>query len=139
MGNVGFRFHVGLTNPQPLSFLTNFFLCINIISQTNYHNPESESILLLSGFFIFVGGFCVEETSKAMGSLGVLRNTTMVCVPLMRHSVEQMVGDMYQAKIEGADLVELRLDCLKEFNPQRDLQTLLRNKPLPVAVVYRYV
>ncbi|KVH92227.1 Aldolase-type TIM barrel [Cynara cardunculus var. scolymus] len=72
-----------------------------------------------------------------MGSVGVLRNTTMVCVPLMSHSVEQMVSDMYQAKVEGADLVELRLDCLKEFNHQQDLQTLLRRKPLPVAVVYR--
>ncbi|KAI3669321.1 hypothetical protein L6452_40553 [Arctium lappa] len=72
-----------------------------------------------------------------MGSVGVLRNTTMVCVPLMSHSVEQMVSDMYQAKVEGADLVELRLDCLKEFNHHRDLHTLLRRKPLPVAVVYR--
>ncbi|KAJ9561640.1 hypothetical protein OSB04_006800 [Centaurea solstitialis] len=72
-----------------------------------------------------------------MGSVGVLRNTTMVCVPLMSHSVQEMVSDMYQAKIEGADLVELRLDCLKDFDHRRDLETLLRRKPLPAAVVYR--
>ncbi|XP_071732300.1 bifunctional 3-dehydroquinate dehydratase/shikimate dehydrogenase, chloroplastic-like [Rutidosis leptorrhynchoides] len=72
-----------------------------------------------------------------MGSVGVLTKTTMVCAPLLRHSVEQMVSDMYEAKIEGADLIELRLDSLMNFDPNRDLPTLLSNKPLPVVVVYR--
>ncbi|PWA89025.1 3-dehydroquinate dehydratase type I [Artemisia annua] len=73
-----------------------------------------------------------------MGSVGVVRNSrTMVCVPLMSEYVEKMVGDMYEAKVEGADMVELRLDCLKHFQPKRDLPTLLSNKPLPVVVVYR--
>ncbi|KAL8231857.1 hypothetical protein R6Q57_001635 [Mikania cordata] len=72
-----------------------------------------------------------------MGSVGVLRNTTMVCVPLMSHSVEQLVDDMLQAKNEGADLVELRLDCLSEFNPDQHLRTIVCNRPLPIIVVYR--
>nr|GEU88503.1 bifunctional 3-dehydroquinate dehydratase/shikimate dehydrogenase, chloroplastic-like [Tanacetum cinerariifolium] len=72
-----------------------------------------------------------------MGSVGVVRNATMVCVPLMSEYVEKMVGDMFEAKIEGADMLELRLDCLKDFHPKRDLPTLLSNKPLPVVVVYR--
>ncbi|KAJ0753278.1 putative 3-dehydroquinate dehydratase, Shikimate dehydrogenase (NADP(+)) [Helianthus annuus] len=74
-----------------------------------------------------------------MGSLGVLRKTTMVCVPLMSHSVEQLVGDMFQAKNEGADLVEIRLDFLKEFDPVKDLRTIVGCRPLPIVVVYRYV
>ncbi|GKE33349.1 bifunctional 3-dehydroquinate dehydratase/shikimate dehydrogenase, chloroplastic-like protein [Tanacetum coccineum] len=73
-----------------------------------------------------------------MGSVGVVRNATMVCVPLMSEYVEKMVGDMFEAKIEGADMLELRLDCLKDFYPKRDLPTLLSNKPLPVVVVYRH-
>ena len=44
----------------------------------------------------------------------------MVCVPLMSEYVEKMVGDMFEAQIEGADMVELRLDCLKHFQPKRD-------------------
>ncbi|KAF5790684.1 putative 3-dehydroquinate dehydratase, Shikimate dehydrogenase [Helianthus annuus] len=72
-----------------------------------------------------------------MGSLGVLRKTTMVCVPLMSHSVEQLVGDMFQAKNEGADLVEIRLDFLKEFDPVKDLRTIVGCRPLPIVVVYR--
>lgn len=73
-----------------------------------------------------------------MGSVGVLRNTTtMLCVPIMSESVEQMAVDMRRAKAEGADIVELRLDCVKDFRPRRDLETLLFNKSLPVVVVYR--
>ncbi|KAJ0707318.1 putative 3-dehydroquinate dehydratase, Shikimate dehydrogenase (NADP(+)) [Helianthus annuus] len=61
----------------------------------------------------------------------------MVCVPLMSHSVEQLVGDMFQAKNEGADLVEIRLDFLKEFDPVKDLRTIVGCRPLPIVVVYR--
>ncbi|THG18931.1 hypothetical protein TEA_007812 [Camellia sinensis var. sinensis] len=72
-----------------------------------------------------------------MGSVGVLTNSTMICAPLMSQSVEQMVSDMNQAKAQGADVVEIRLDCIKDFQPSRDLQILLNNKPLPVLIVYR--
>ncbi|XP_019187937.1 PREDICTED: bifunctional 3-dehydroquinate dehydratase/shikimate dehydrogenase, chloroplastic-like [Ipomoea nil] len=72
-----------------------------------------------------------------MGSVGLLKNTTMVCAPLMAPSVEELINGMYRAKEQGADLVEIRLDSIKDFNPKQDLQTLLRNKPLPVLIVYR--
>lgn len=55
----------------------------------------------------------------------------------MAQSVEQMVSDMYQAKAQGADVVEVRLDYIKNFQPRQDLETILRNKPLPVLIVYR--
>lgn len=73
-----------------------------------------------------------------MGSLGFLKNSTMVCAPLMAESVEQMLKDMQKAKSEGADIVEIRLDCIKNFQPRKDLEILLRNKPLPVIILYRY-
>ncbi|WOG82794.1 hypothetical protein DCAR_0101962 [Daucus carota subsp. sativus] len=72
-----------------------------------------------------------------MGSLGVLKNTTTVCGQLMSRSVEEMVSDMFKAKAQGADVVELRLDCLKGFRFPRDLGLLLNDRPLPVIVVYR--
>lgn len=72
-----------------------------------------------------------------MGSVGFLKNSTMVCAPLMAESVEQMLKDMRKAKAEGADVVEIRLDCIKGFQPQIDLQILLRNKSLPVITVFR--
>uniref|UniRef100_A0A5B6ZQ17 Shikimate dehydrogenase substrate binding N-terminal domain-containing protein n=1 Tax=Davidia involucrata TaxID=16924 RepID=A0A5B6ZQ17_DAVIN len=72
-----------------------------------------------------------------MGSLGMLKNSTMICAPLMSQSIEQIVDDMYQAKAQGADLVEIRLDCINNFQPRQDLEILLQNKPLPVLIVYR--
>lgn len=72
-----------------------------------------------------------------MGSIGVLTNSTMVCAPLMSQSVEQMVSDMYRAKAQGADVVEIRLDCVKDFKPPRDVKFILDNKPLPVVILYR--
>jgi 3-dehydroquinate dehydratase/shikimate dehydrogenase len=55
----------------------------------------------------------------------------------MAQSVEQMVIDMHSAKAQGADVVEVRLDCISKFQPSQDLETIIRNKPLPVIIVYR--
>lgn len=74
-----------------------------------------------------------------MGSVGLLKNSAMVCAPLMAPSVEQLVHDMLIAKSQGADLVEIRLDAIHNFQPHKDLQLLLRNKPLPVLILYRYI
>ncbi|KAK3200466.1 hypothetical protein Dsin_023881 [Dipteronia sinensis] len=72
-----------------------------------------------------------------MGTVEIMNKTTMICAPLMAQSVEQMVGDMHQAKAQGADLVEVRLDCINNFQPHQDLEIILKNKPLPVLIVYR--
>ncbi|XP_021282921.1 bifunctional 3-dehydroquinate dehydratase/shikimate dehydrogenase, chloroplastic-like isoform X2 [Herrania umbratica] len=72
-----------------------------------------------------------------MGGTGMLNNSTMICALLMAQSVEQMVKDMHQAKAEGAQLVEIRLDYIKNFQPHQDIQIILKNKPLPVIIVYR--
>ncbi|KAJ1695239.1 hypothetical protein LUZ63_011937 [Rhynchospora breviuscula] len=37
----------------------------------------------------------------------------------------------------GADVVELRLDCLSSLQPRSDLERLLTNRPLPALVTYR--
>lgn len=65
------------------------------------------------------------------------KSTNLICAPLMAESVEQMVHDMFQAKAQGADVVEVRLDCINNFKPQQDLETILKQKPLPVIAVYR--
>ncbi|KAJ6757275.1 DEHYDROQUINATE DEHYDRATASE/SHIKIMATE DEHYDROGENASE [Salix koriyanagi] len=67
----------------------------------------------------------------------ILTNSTVVCAPLMARSVEQMVIDMQRAKAQGADAVEVRLDFIDSFQPSPDLETIIRNKPLPVIIVYR--
>ncbi|XP_028554264.1 bifunctional 3-dehydroquinate dehydratase/shikimate dehydrogenase, chloroplastic-like [Dendrobium catenatum] len=66
-----------------------------------------------------------------------MAGVSLVCVPLVAKSVEQMLSEMATAKVRGADVVEIRLDHLASFEPRRDLDLLLRNRPLPALVTYR--
>ncbi|KAK6777577.1 hypothetical protein RDI58_024295 [Solanum bulbocastanum] len=72
-----------------------------------------------------------------MGSVGLLKNSAMVCAPLMATSVDQLIDDMVEAKSQGADCVEIRLNAIHNFQPHKHLQLLFKNKPLPILIVYR--
>ncbi|KAF3440499.1 hypothetical protein FNV43_RR18783 [Rhamnella rubrinervis] len=72
-----------------------------------------------------------------VGNEGIRKNPTLICTPIMAESVEKMVIDSGKAKASGADLVEIRLDSLKFFNPHDDLKTLIRDCPLPTLFTYR--
>lgn len=56
----------------------------------------------------------------------------------MGESVDKMKIDVDKAKASGADLVEIRLDSLKNFSPHEDLNTLIKGRPLPVLFTYRF-
>ncbi|KAL2345742.1 hypothetical protein Fmac_007027 [Flemingia macrophylla] len=74
-----------------------------------------------------------------MGSNELIKPSVMVCAPITTTqqsvSTEQIVNGMHQAKAEGADMVEIRLQCVTNFNPLHDLKVILQNKPLPVLIV----
>ncbi|CAL9772552.1 unnamed protein product [Musa acuminata subsp. burmannicoides] len=70
-------------------------------------------------------------------SIPHIHRMTLLCVPLVAKTVEQMMADMAAAKARGADLVEIRLDHLSDFEPRRDLHLLVGDRPLPVLVTYR--
>lgn len=73
------------------------------------------------------GGACFEETKKS----------TLLCSSLTAPSVQGMIEEAQEAKMAGADVVELRLDYLQEFRPEQDLDVLLRQIELPCIVTYR--
>ncbi|XP_010240938.1 PREDICTED: bifunctional 3-dehydroquinate dehydratase/shikimate dehydrogenase, chloroplastic isoform X2 [Nelumbo nucifera] len=64
-------------------------------------------------------------------------NSTFICAPIMGQSVDQMLINMGKAKAAGADLVELRLDYIKNFNPYQDLEVMIKQCPLPTLCTYR--
>lgn len=66
-------------------------------------------------------------------------NPTLICVPIMGDSVGEMLVDTGKAKASGADLVEIRLDCLKNCSPHEDLKTIIKHCPLPTLFTYRFV
>ncbi|XP_024021972.1 bifunctional 3-dehydroquinate dehydratase/shikimate dehydrogenase, chloroplastic [Morus notabilis] len=70
---------------------------------------------------------------------GARRNSTLICAPVMAESVDQMVEQMRKANQLGADLVELRVDFMKNFRPRHDLEILIQYCPLPTLVTYRPV
>ncbi|MBA0554947.1 hypothetical protein Golob_014019 [Gossypium lobatum] len=55
----------------------------------------------------------------------------------MAESVDQMLVQMQKAKDFGGDLVELRVDFLKNFVPRQDLDILIKQAPLPTLITYR--
>lgn len=81
------------------------------------------------------------DSSTALSDLGkneIKKNSSLVCVPIMADSADLMIVDTHKAKTSGADIVEIRLDSLKIFNPQEDLKTLIEECPLPTLFTYRF-
>ncbi|KAF8392533.1 hypothetical protein HHK36_022878 [Tetracentron sinense] len=83
------------------------------------------------------GPLSLASLDLEMSSRGMGRNPTLVCAPLMGESVDQMLIDMGKAKESGADLVEIRLDFIKNFSPRQDLEILIKKCPLPTLITYR--
>ncbi|XP_043720623.1 bifunctional 3-dehydroquinate dehydratase/shikimate dehydrogenase, chloroplastic-like [Telopea speciosissima] len=71
------------------------------------------------------------------GREGLGRNPTLLCAPIMGQSVDQMLSEISKAKAGGADLVEVRLDYLNNFNPRQDLEILIKQSPLTTLITYR--
>lgn len=69
---------------------------------------------------------------------GARKNPTLICAPIMADTVDQMLNLMRKAKASEADLVEIRLDSLKSFNPRPDISTLIHHCPLPTLFTYRF-
>lgn len=63
--------------------------------------------------------------------------SALLCAPLVSKTVDEMVAEMAVAKSQGADVAELRIDHLSSFDPRRDLERLIKNRPLPVLITYR--
>ncbi|KAI4343243.1 hypothetical protein MLD38_027771 [Melastoma candidum] len=68
---------------------------------------------------------------------GGRRNSTLICAPVMAESVDQMLSQIRTAKELGADLVEIRIDYLKNFSPKQDLEVLIKQSSLPTLITYR--
>lgn len=82
----------------------------------------------------------MESGVKSMESgVGVRKNQTLICAPIMADRVDQMVELMHMAKLKGADIVEIRLDYLKSFNPHADIEKLIKECPLPTLLTYRLI
>lgn len=62
---------------------------------------------------------------------------TLLCTSLTAPTVSGMLAEADEAMAAGADIVELRIDFLQDFDPERDLAELLGKCPLPSIVTFR--
>lgn len=133
-----FEFQERLTNFCAICVCIYIYCCTYSCSMRQF----SWATLPVNKISFFIFGFpysvvLVLIIVVQMGVVNITKNTTMICAPLMAQSVEQVLSNMYQAKAEGADVVEIRLDCINNFQPGKDLEIILTKKPLPVLIVYR--
>ncbi|KAI7756574.1 hypothetical protein M8C21_009884 [Ambrosia artemisiifolia] len=64
-------------------------------------------------------------------------NSTLICVPIMADTLDQMLIHMNSAKSCGADVVEIRFDSLKGSGTHEDIKTLVESCPVPMVFTYR--
>ncbi|XP_031407288.1 bifunctional 3-dehydroquinate dehydratase/shikimate dehydrogenase, chloroplastic-like [Punica granatum] len=84
-----------------------------------------------------MGSLSLAVSDIQTSTSGMRGSPTLLCTPLMGTTVDQMLIEMRKAKEIGADVVEVRLDCLRKFNPFQDLEILIKRSPLPTLVTYR--
>ncbi|XP_027353231.1 bifunctional 3-dehydroquinate dehydratase/shikimate dehydrogenase, chloroplastic-like [Abrus precatorius] len=85
-----------------------------------------------------MGSLSLEASNLQRGGDGGAGNSpTLVCTPLLGTTITDMLNEMRMAKEIGADLVEIRLDYVRSFNPRPHLETLIKQSPLPTIVTYR--
>jgi 3-dehydroquinate dehydratase/shikimate dehydrogenase len=61
----------------------------------------------------------------------------LICTPLIAKTVNEMLFQLQLAKESGADVAELRVDHITDFDAETDLPVLLKDRPLPVIVTPR--
>jgi len=65
------------------------------------------------------------------------KRSTLLCSSLTASTKKGMLEEAREAKDAGADVVELRLDFLEDFEPSRDLAEMIKGFELPCIVTYR--
>lgn len=62
---------------------------------------------------------------------------TYICSSVTADTVEGAIAEIAEATAAGVDIVELRLDFLKAFDPQNDLKRLMDACTTPYIVTFR--
>lgn len=62
---------------------------------------------------------------------------TLICTSITATSLDAFLQEIQEAQGTGVDVIELRLDFIKEFEPLKDLEQLMAACSLPYIVTYR--
>ena len=63
---------------------------------------------------------------------------TLICTSVTADSLDGFLAEIEEARSTGVDVIELRLDFIKDFEPMRDLEQLMQAcGSMPYIVTYR--
>ncbi|GFH13789.1 bifunctional 3-dehydroquinate dehydratase/shikimate dehydrogenase, chloroplastic [Haematococcus lacustris] len=60
-----------------------------------------------------------------------------ICVSVTATTVESFIHEIEEVERAGADIVELRLDYIKDFDTERDLARIMASCSRPYIVTFR--
>jgi len=75
------------------------------------------------------------ETS--LGQTWTLPNRSLMVTSITATTVASFMQEMDQAATTGVDILELRLDFIKDYDTERDLRKIMKHAKLPYIVTYR--
>jgi 3-dehydroquinate dehydratase/shikimate dehydrogenase len=61
----------------------------------------------------------------------------LICTSITADSMEAFLQEIAEASATGVDIIELRLDFIKDFEPMKDLERLMAACSMPYIVTYR--
>jgi 3-dehydroquinate dehydratase/shikimate dehydrogenase len=61
----------------------------------------------------------------------------LICTSITAASMDAFLQEIAEASATGVDVIELRLDFIKDFEPMKDLERLMAACSMPYIVTYR--
>eukprot|EP00775_Hariotina_reticulata_P012029 gene12029-12174_t len=62
---------------------------------------------------------------------------TLICTSITATTMDSFLAEMQEAAATGVDVLELRLDFIKDFDPEQHLAKLMRACTIPYIITYR--
>lgn len=81
--------------------------------------------------------FASQMAQQASPSEPAGAGAALICTSVTAPTVPAFIEEIREAVAAGVDVVELRLDFLKDFDVERDLELLMAACPIPYIVTYR--
>ena len=78
-----------------------------------------------------------QAAAEASSSKWEPTEPTYICTSVTADTVGGMLAEIEEATAAGVDVIELRLDFLKDFSPETDLERLMGACSMPYIVTYR--
>jgi hypothetical protein len=78
-----------------------------------------------------------QEAPAAAPEAATDTEKTLICTSITAPSMDSFLAEMQEATGTGVDILELRLDFIKDFNPEQDLERLMKACTIPYIITYR--